>query len=147
MRDRVVVEIGVIAQKKNEALPLWEPGNALAYSTVIVPGRLKNACLELVGSFSCAFAPTGRLVAGRVDHDPPDPRLQRAFTAICGSLTHRDRKSLLNRIKPSFPIASDRGRNAPQLAQPQPVHRLDRIERGSCLSDHLDMTVRQARFL
>lgn len=131
VRDRRVVQIGVVVEEEHLPLALGEQ--------VEGESELRRARFHARGCSHAASASPTR-VACRVDDDLPDPGLEIPVAAEAPALAQRLREPVLHRVAPRLFVACDRGRDPREFRKPFPVQRFE-------LVDHHLYDVRGARFL
>jgi hypothetical protein len=89
----------------------------------------------------------GRLVAGGVDDDPPQPSLERAGTPIALPETNRLRKGVLNRVGGQVDIARDRRSDVQEASVVAAIDGFDLRQAGLLLLCHDSLTGQDDRFL
>ena len=106
-RNASIIEIGVVAKEDNKALALRKQCDPAADTKLIVIVSVPRRRLESAKRLQVGFSP---LCARGVDHDPPDPGLQRSFASKRSERGHRLRECLLDRLDTSCVGAGDRSR-------------------------------------
>lgn len=119
-RDRAVVEIGVVAEKDDQALPIRQrsyPHRNLRLSgPVAVPAPRPVDSRRLVPRQTTS----PRRQRG-IHHQPPHPRLQRPLMPERVLFAQRLREPFLHSVVPARLIANDRRRHTQELPVAQPV--------------------------
>jgi hypothetical protein len=119
--DRSIVEIGVVAEKQHETLPLGELLDRRADEIspwVIGRRRRIGQAIELVlYSLLCAG------VTSRVHDDLPDPSLQVAPTLEAVPLPHCPHEGLVDDVRRELRATNYGCSDTTQLRQPSLVHR------------------------
>src|SRR5204862_6480483 len=96
--DRGVVEVGVVVEEDDLALPL---GQEVERQRRRVAVRRRAARLR-------RSRPAAAGIACGVDDDPPDPGLEGAAAAKGAALAHRGGECLLDGVAPELAVAGDR---------------------------------------
>src|SRR5205823_6595733 len=130
LADRLVLEVGVVAEEQRRLLPLGQSRDLLAQRVLVAPGGLGGAEAELRPLEDAALEPSAPAPAQRgVDDDPPDP-------AGCGSGPPERaapddgvREGFLDDVLGRLGIGDDRERRAAKPGRMLAVDRLDQLER------------------
>src|SRR5579871_266556 len=119
VRDRAVVEVGVVAQIDSQPLPLRQRGHPWA-NPGLVRLSIRRRNLGSLGSLAPRRSATASSQSS-VHNDAPYPRLQRPLTAKRLLLTQRLREAVLHRIVPARLVTNDGCCYAQEVAVTPPI--------------------------
>lgn len=124
-RNRLVVKVGVVAQKQDQPLLLRQRRYRrpqLAQLVLVAVPRLRR-CRR------CGACERAPLLRAHVRERPPQPRLEAPLTAERGAAADRPRERLLHRVVCLLTVPDHPPRNLQEPAIPPPIARLDTRDR------------------
>ena len=141
VRNRSIVEIGVVAEEQHFPLPLWQGSNPRAQPQWVRPlsisGQL-NALHERLRAWLSSKA------SCLVDNDPPHPSLQRTAAAEGSPLTHSGRERRLHRVATELGVTANRAGDAREVLEPRAVELLE-LRRRRPFPPHAHMSLADRR--
>lgn len=103
------------------------PRTSLPSASRVTTAAGPRARRGLVRGLGSRWAPPD-LAAGRIDDNPPQPRLERSLPAEVSPPAHGKRKPILDSVAGKLAIAADRGRHPAELGQARAIDAFDRLE-------------------